>query len=117
MVEMELPKPGPGRRPPLAVWLHPDLEERITKMKHNFSLIRPAYGPCVEPPKPWTSWNEGGWHTRALRRLLPYPDKASGVARELLKDHDMPIVFNCLNTLQAVEWQVNEEVFRVVDAV
>lgn len=117
MVEMELPKPGPGRRPPLAVWLHPDLEERITKMKHNFSLIRPAYGPCVEPPKPWTSWSEGGWHTRALRRLLPYPVKASGVARELLKDHDMPIVFNCLNTLQAVEWQVNEEVFRVVDAV
>lgn len=117
MVEMELPKPGPGRRPPLSVYLHPDVADTIEKMKHNFSLIRPQYGPCVEPPVPWTAWNEGGWHSKALRRMLPYPVKASGAARELLKDHSMPIVLDCLNALQAVRWQVNRRVFEVIDQI
>ncbi len=117
MVEMELPKPGPGRRPPLSVYLHPDVADTIERMKHNFSLIRPQYGPCVEPPVPWTAWNEGGWHSRALRRMLPYPVKASGAARELLKDHSMPIVLDCLNALQAVKWRVNKRVFSVVEQI
>lgn len=117
MVEMELPKPGPGRRPPLSVYLHPDVADTIERMKHNFSLIRPQYGPCVEPPIPWTAWNDGGWHSKALRRMLPYPVKASGAARELLKDHSMPIVLDCLNALQAVKWQVNKRVFSVVEQI
>lgn len=117
MVEMELPKPGPGRRPPLSVYLHPDVADTIERMKHNFSLIRPQYGPCVEPPVPWTAWNEGGWHSKALRRMLPYPVKASGAARELLKDHSMPIVLDCLNALQAVKWRVNKRVFSVVEQI
>ena len=117
MVEMELPKPGPGRRPPLSVYLHPDVADTIERMKHNFSMIRPQYGPCIEPPIPWTAWNEGGWHTRALRRMLPYPVKASGAARELLKDHSMPVVYDCLNALQAVKWRVNKRVFEVVERI
>ena len=117
MVVMELPRPGPGRRPPLGVYLSAEVADMIEHTKHNFSLIRPTYGPCVEPPKPWTSWNEGGWHTKALRRMLPYPVKASGPARELLRTHDMPIVLNCLNALQAVRWQVNARVFRVVEQI
>ena len=60
MVEMELPKPGPGRRPPLHVFLSPDLSDRLENIRHNFSLIRPQYGPCVEPPKPWVAWNTVG---------------------------------------------------------
>ncbi len=117
MVVMELPKPGPGRRPPLGVYLGAEVADMIEKTKHNFSLIRPTYGPCVEPPKPWTAWDSGGWHTRALRRMLPYPVKASGPARELLRNHDMPIVMNCLNALQAVRWQVNARVFNVVEQI
>lgn len=117
MVEMELPKPGPGRRPPLGVWLSAELSEQVEKMKHNFALIRPQYGPCIERPIPWTAWNEGGWHTKALRRMLPYPVKASGAARELLKSHDMPIVLECLNALQDVRWQVNKRVFEVVEQI
>lgn len=117
MTEMEVPRPGPGRRPALSVWLAPELEERILKLKHNFSLIRPQYGPCVAPPVPWTGWNEGGWHTKALRRMLPHPVKASGEARVKLAEHDMPQVLSCLNALQAVKWQVNAEVFHIIDAV
>ena len=117
MVEMELPKPGPGRRPPLDVFLSPDLSDRLENIRHNFALIRPQYGPCVEPPKPWVAWNDGGWHTKALRRLLPYPVKAHGAARELLKEHDMHKVFACLNALQAVRWQVNRQVFEVIDQI
>ena len=117
MVEMELPRPGPGRRPPLHVFLSPDLSDRLESIRHNFSLIRPQYGPCVEPPKPWVAWNDGGWHTKALRRLLPYPVKAHGAARELLKDHDMPTVFACLNALQSVRWQVNRRVFEAIDQI
>lgn len=117
MVEMELPKPGPGRRPPLSVYLHPDVADTVERLKHNFSLIRPQYGPCVEPPVPWTAWNEGGWHSKAMRRMLPYPVKASGAARELLKDHSMPIVLDCLNALQAVKWRVNKRVFAVVEQI
>ena len=117
MVVMELPKPGPGRRPPLGVYLGAEVADMIENTKHNFSLIRPTYGPCVEPPKPWTAWDSGGWHTRALRRMLPYPVKASGPAREMLRNHDMPIVFACLNALQSVKWQVNTRVLNVVDQI
>lgn len=117
MVEMEVPKPGPGLRPPLGVYLSEEVADRIEGVKHNFSMIRPQYGPCVEPPKPWVAWNDGGWHTKALRRMLPYPVKASGAARELLKDHSMPTVLACLNALQSVKWRVNRRVFEVVDQV
>ena len=116
-VDMDLPKPGPGRRPPLGVYLTKEVAQRIDSIKHNFAAIRPQYGPCVEPPRDWTGWSEGGWHTQALRRMLPYPVKAGSVARELLATHDMPIVYDCLNTLQRVEWQVNRRVFDVVEVV
>ena len=99
MVVMELPKPGPGRRPPLGVYLSAEVADMIESTEHNFSLIRPTYGPCVEPSKFWTSWNEGGWYIKVLCRMLPYFVKVSGLVRELLRNHDMFIVFNCLNVL------------------
>lgn len=117
MIEMDTPKSFVGKRSPLSVYLAEDLADYIERAKEHFAIIRPNYGPCVEPPKPWTSWNEGGWHTKALRRMLPHPVKASSAAREQLKDHAMPVVLECLNALQSVKWQVNQRVFMAVDAV
>lgn len=117
MVEMEMPKNFKGKRPPLSVWLAPELEESIARIKERVALTHPAYGPCVEMPRPWTSWNEGGWHTPVMRRMLPFPVKARGPARAMLAEHEMPVVLECLNALQAVPWQINQRVFETVQAI
>ena len=117
MLVMDLPKPGPGKRNALHVHLTADVHNAINQIKTHFALSRPFYGPCVEPPLDWTAWDQGGWHTPAMRRVLPYPVKARATVREKLQHMEMPVVWKCLNTLQRTPWKVNREVLRVVDTV
>lgn len=117
MVVMDMPRPGPGRRPPLGVWLTGDVEDTISQIKEQFALSRPFSQPCVEVPRDWTGWNEGGWHTNAMRRVLPHPVKARSTVRDKLADMQMPEVWAALNALQRTPWAINTRVLDTVEAV
>lgn len=119
LIVMDVAPPRGNRalRPPLGVYLAADVTEQIDRIKEQTALTRPFYGPCVEPPKDWTSWTSGGWHTPVMRRILPFPVKARSTVRDALKTHDMPTVLACLNTLQKTPWRVNTWIMETIEAV
>jgi DNA-directed RNA polymerase len=90
----------------------------VDKIRHTVELTMPFSLPFIEPPKPWTSLNEGGYHTTAMRRLMPYcvnMTRAGSVAViEAVQEAPMPSVFKAINALQAVRWQINGDLLRAV---
>lgn len=103
-----------GKRPALEVRLSDDVLETVSQIKGIVELTSPVYGPCVEPPRDWVTWADGGFHTSDLRRVHPYLVKAHSAARTLLKDHPMPTVLKCANALQRTAWRVNAPILDVV---
>lgn len=117
MITMDEPQNFKGKREPVCMYLHPDIVDMIQDTTHEIAMLRPRYGPCIEPPRPWEGWTGGGWHTPGLQRLLPFPVKASSAARDLLQGYPMPLVWKALTALQNVPWEVNDRVFHIVDKV
>lgn len=104
----------PGKRHDLVVELAPDVLATIEQITGIVQVTSPVYGPCVEPPKDWTAFNEGGFYTQHMRRVHPYLVKASSVARSLLRDVPMPTVLKAVNGLQRTAWAINDRVLDVV---
>lgn len=108
---------SPGKLPPLGIVLAPHIIETITRIKGFVAVTSPVYGPCVEPPLDWHGMTGGGFHTQQLRRTHPYLVKAHATARELLREHDMPIVCSAANMLQRTAWRVNQFILRTAKEV
>ncbi len=70
----------------------------------------PYFSPCVEPPKDWVSFDDGGYHTQEMRRLLPYAVKAQAVGRETLAAADLSRTLAALNAMQRTAWRINRRV-------
>ena len=119
MIDVDAPpmvdgKKTPGMRYHMQVRLAPDVLETINKIKDFVAINSPSYGPCVEPPRDWLTFNDGGFHTEDMRRNHPYLVKASSAARERLRDHDMPLVRGAVNALQRTAWRINARILDVV---
>jgi DNA-directed RNA polymerase len=92
--------------------LHPDMLELVEQIKGFVAGASPFNLPCVEPPRPWSTPTDGGWHTLDMKRTLP--SCVRGVARAT--EEEVPsIVLNGLNKLQRTTWQVNERVLEVAE--
>lgn len=122
MVEIDAPpmvegKKIAGKRHQMFVRLAPDVLETINKIKHFVSINSPVFGPCVEPPRDWTTFFDGGFHTHDMRRTHPFMVKASSAAREKLMHLDMPVVREAINALQRTAWAVNGRILDTVIAV
>lgn len=117
MVVSDIPPPGPGKRKPLAVYLTQEVRETIDSISTFFELTRPQYGPCVEPPMDWVTWDNGGFHTAKMRRSTPYCVKAPSASRARIRDLPMPKVLQAINGLQRTAWQVNSKILDVVQSV
>lgn len=113
-VESSTGKKIAGKRPPLGVRLSTDVLETVSQIKSMVEITSPVYGPCVEAPCDWTAWDDGGYHTRDMRRVHPYLVKAPSASRALLKDHAMPTVLKCANALQRTAWRINAPILDVV---
>lgn len=108
---------SPGKLLPLGIVLAPHVIETITRIKGFIAVTSPVYGPCVEPPLDWHGMTGGGFHTQQMQRTHPYLVKAHATARELLREHDMPIVCAAANMLQHTAWRVNQFILRTVKEV
>lgn len=117
MLDMQEPPAGPGKRQELLIVPTDAVVEVMNKVKSHFELTHPVTGPCVERPRDWVALDDGGFHTRQMRRAIPTVVKASSSAREVLRTHEMPIVYAAINALQKTAWRVNQRVLDVVQAV
>lgn len=106
-----------GKAAPAFVSLSDEVQELIIQTERNIALTRPAYAPCIEPPRDWVATNDGGWHTPEMRRLLPYAVKVRGEAREAVRRAQMPVVWGSLNALQKTAWRVNKAVLEAITKV
>lgn len=117
MLDMQAPPVGPGKRQELLISPSPAVLDVMERVSKHFELSHPMTGPCVEPPRDWVAFNEGGWHTTGMQRAHPFMVKAHSAAREALRGHEMPKVYKAINALQKTAWCVNTEVLDVVRAV
>ena len=99
------------------VFLHPEIIERIDKVKAYVAVTMPMYGPCVEAPLDWSFGVTGGFHTNALRRSNSTLVHGRASARNLARNTDMPVVYAAVNALQRTAWQINSRILDTVYAV
>lgn len=103
-----------GKKKRLLAGLHPEVMGIVDQITGFIGGASPMVLPCVEPPLPWTTPNEGGYHTTGMRRNAPSAIRG----RPYVEDSDVPSwVLGCLNRLQRDEWRVNGRLLDIVDVV
>lgn len=90
----------------------------VSRISDLVELTMPLHMPCIEPPKPWTALNEGGYHTPEMRFVMPHcvvmrHIKGTALLDEMRKA-DWGKVLNAINALQATAWQVNSEMLDTI---
>lgn len=94
--------------------LHPKIRHLLESIKEFIAMTRPMHMPCVEPPKPWVTPNDGGWHTPEMRRA----DPTCITSESFVNDEDVPQpVLDALNALQATRWRINTRLLSAVQNV
>ena len=75
--------------------------------------MAPEYTPCVVPPRDWTSPTSGGYFMPEVARTLPLVKVRNRKHLKLLSYEQMPEVYEAVNNLQRVPWEINKEVLNV----
>lgn len=89
------------------------LEAWVEGYKEVMGSLSPAYEPCVIQPRDWTSPFNGGYHTKEVSsRLHLVKCKDKKHLRKLTRQQ-MPMVYEAVNALQAVKWQVNTSILEI----
>lgn len=75
----------------------------------------PVILPCIEPPRPWTTPYDGGYHTEQMREKYPLLTAFHKKDRlKLLEKADMPVVYRAINAVQNTAWRINTKVLDVM---
>lgn len=96
------------------VTLSDEVYRTIMSIREYAAQSMPWYGPCVEPPRDWTSVTDGGWHTPALRARHRMLVKCHTSARPYVRNTEMPTVLAAVNALQRTAWKVNTKILSVL---
>jgi len=96
--------------------LSEEVLELIGQIKEHVIETTPYFLPCIEPPKDWVAIDDGGFHTRAMRRLQPFAVRAYG-GRDHFREADMTVPYAAMNALQRTAWQVNREMLDAIKQV
>lgn len=102
-----------GVRNRIALRLTEETLHLIGQIKGHIVETTPYFLPCVEQPKDWVAVDDGGWHTREMRRMQPFAVRSYGAWSEF-KDHDMNVPLGAINALQAVPWQINGKMLETI---
>ncbi|MHA6907386.1 DNA-directed RNA polymerase [Ralstonia pseudosolanacearum] len=100
------------------VTLSEEAEQIVRRIRGVVEMTMPFHQPCIEPPKDWVAVNDGGYHTREMRRQLPHCVNMRRQHMRAMRDRvvkaDMSRVLGAINHLQRVRWQVNTDILDVV---
>lgn len=116
-----VPKQGVARGPAKVIVPQPHMADWLARALSVDRLARPAFAPCVVPPKRWRSARGGGYWTPhvnspTLIRFKASMETQQGSALDEYDALDMPKVFEALDKLQETAWRVNGRVLNVVQA-
>lgn len=102
-------------RTTIEIRLAEPLLEIIGGIKDHIIGTTPYYLPCIEQPKDWVAINDGGFHTKEMRRMQPYAVRSTNLrSTEDFEQGSMDIPLAAINALQATRWQING---KVLDAI
>lgn len=79
-------------------------------------MLNPDRVPCIVPPDPWVSFEQGGYYTPQLRRRSPLVKTRSKEHQEMFKG-DIENITTAVNLLQEVGWKINTQVNEVFNQV
>lgn len=91
----------------------PETLEWIEQKNEVTQFLRPVYEPMVVIPKDWTTPFNGGYISSNIKPLKLVKTKNKAYLDEL-KNTDMPIVYEAVNTLQRTAWQINSQVLETM---
>jgi len=104
-------------RTKIGVALTPECAGLIDSIKEFVIESTPYFLPCVEPPRDWVSVTDGGFHTREMRRMMPWVVKCHPSQRDNFREADMSAELAAINTLQRVEWRINNKMREAIQQV
>ncbi|QHB42723.1 DNA-directed RNA polymerase [Vibrio phage VP-HS15] len=93
------------------------LETWIQGYKEVVGNMSPAYEPCVVPPKEWKSPFNGGYHSKEVSSNLPIAKVRDKKHLRRLTRKQMPKVYQALNALQNVKWQINPSIYAIANEI
>ena len=93
--------------------LSDDCKKFFEDVHERAQYFQPVYGPTIIPPRPWSTFKDGGYHF-ALAGKITLVKTRDKVHRRLLSEAHMPRVYAGLNALQNTAWQVNRRVLDVM---
>lgn len=94
-----------------------ELEQWIKGYIEVVGNMSPAYEPCVVQPRDWTSPFNGGYHTKEVAANLPLAKVRDKRHLRKLTRKQMPKVYQAVNALQAVRWQINQRIYSVANEI
>lgn len=104
-----------GKKKQRSMLLTEPVIQMLDSVKSSLAGMMPQMLPCVEPPMDWVTPNDGGYHTKAMRRVAPCCVRGRP---RIAHEADVPAVpLRALNVLQRRAWRINERVLDTIDAV
>lgn len=87
--------------------------EWIEKVNQFGQVLCPAYLPMITVPRRWEGINDGGYYTFKL----PIIKTSNNKFLKGMKHYDMPLEYECINSLQETSWCTNTRVLDVMNKV
>lgn len=106
-----------NRSTPAAIVPTEHLEKWIEEYKQVMGSMAPAYEPCVVPPRDWKTPFNGGYHSKVVSSRLNMVKVRDKKHLKRLTQAQMPEVYQALNALQRVEWQVHPFILETANEI
>lgn len=94
-----------------------NLLEWVDKFNSIAELMSPYTKPCVVPPDDWVDVNNGGYWSERMRERNPFVIGVNEAKKDFISKHDLQEVFDAVNNLQRVPWEVNTRVLNTMQQV
>lgn len=99
------------------VGLTPQAAAYISEITEAESWMHPVYKPMVVPPRPWTSFDTGAYHSPSLAAMVPLMRTHDRERRKLInkaiRSGVMAPCLEALNIIQDTAWAINKPVLEI----
>lgn len=106
-----------SRRDPYHIELSAKVSDWCLEFDEFIGQMSPEYSPCVVPPRPWSGPKNGGYYMPEIARTLPLVKVNNRKHLKRLTKDRMPEVYEAINSLQNVAWEVNTSILDVAQQV